>query len=160
MQYSKAKVTSSHLDQSTKGRKISAIVYLLPFCCLVFSTGILGCSHSTPLGISGLNLSNPGVTPTKISDLQHHQDAATTVYLEGQVYRRAPFLGSGAYQLQDASGTIWVITNQTLPNVGDRILLKGQVQFQGIPLGGQELGEVYVQQQQQLQRQAGQLVKE
>jgi hypothetical protein len=36
-------------------------------------------------------------------------------------------------------------------------LIQGQVQFQSIPVGGQDLGEVFVQEQQQLERRAGQL---
>ncbi|MCA1994065.1 MAG: hypothetical protein LDL41_18770 [Coleofasciculus sp. S288] len=104
----------------------------------------------------GLNISQLGVKVTQISELSRNPNAIATVYLQGQVSDRAPFLAAGAYQLEDATGTIWIITNQAVPEVGDQILLKGQVQFQSIPLGGQELGEVYVQEQEQLERRSGQ----
>jgi hypothetical protein len=65
-------------------------------------------------------------------------------------------LVAGAYKVQDATGAIWVLTNQTIPNVGDEVLIKGQLQFQSIPVAGQNLDEVYVQEEQQLQRKAGQ----
>jgi hypothetical protein len=48
------------------------------------------------------------------------------------------------------------MTSQSLPDVGDEVLIKGQLQFQSIPVGGQDLGEVYIQEEQQLQRKAGQ----
>lgn len=97
-----------------------------------------------------------GGNPTKISDIPQNPNVDTIVYLQGQVTNRAPLLGSGAYQLKDTTGTIWVFTNQTLPNVGDQVSIKGKVQFQSIPIGVQELGEVYVQQEQLLNRKAGQ----
>jgi uncharacterized protein YdeI (BOF family) len=93
---------------------------------------------------------------TKISDIPQNPNVDTIVYLQGQVTNRAPLLGSGAYQLKDTTGTIWVFTNQTLPNVGDQVSIKGKLQFQSIPIGVQELGEVYVQQEQLLNRKAGQ----
>lgn len=133
---------------------MSRIVYLLPLYCVVFGVGLVGCGHSGPLGISGFNLGNIGENPTKISDIPQNPNAEAIVYLQGQVTNRAPLLGSGAYKLKDATGTIWVIANQTIPNVGDVVLIKGKLQFQSIPIGGQELGEVYVQEEQVLNRKA------
>jgi len=136
----------------TGGRQHSKMFYFIP-CFLLFGVGIVSCSGS--LGIGGINISQFGVNVTKISDLKESKEGM--VYLQGQVANRAPFLEAGAYKLQDATGAIWVITNQTVPNVGDEVLIKGQLQFQSIPVSGQELGEVYVQQEQQLERKAGQL---
>ncbi|HAA33486.1 MAG TPA: hypothetical protein DCE56_44400 [Cyanobacteria bacterium UBA8553] len=115
---------------------------------VLFSAGLISCSNSGFLGIGG--------NVTKIGNIQQKQNNANgTVYIQGEVITRAPFLDNGAYKLKDASGTIWVIANQTLPNVGDEVLIKGQLQFQSIPVGGLELGEVYVQQEQQLKRKEG-----
>lgn len=131
------------------------IGYFLSLCYLLFGVGLAGCGNSAPVGIGGLNFLMPGEHLTKINEIKPKQNAAT-ITLQGQVVTRAPFLGSGAYKLEDATGTIWVITNQSLPNVGDEVLLKGEPQFQSIPVGGKDIGEVYVQEQQQLQRKAGQ----
>ncbi|MGB5961501.1 MAG: hypothetical protein WBG73_12625 [Coleofasciculaceae cyanobacterium] len=134
----------------TKGRQSSKIFYFLP-CFFLFGAGIVGCNGS-PLGIGGINLSQLGVNITKISDIKGNKQG--TVYLQGQVATRAPFLEAGAYELQDATGGIWVVTKQTVPNVGDQVVIKGQLQFQSVPVKGQELGEVFVQQEQELSRQA------
>ncbi len=137
----------------TGGRQQSKMFYFIP-CFFLFGVGIVSCSGS--LGVGGINISQFGVNVTKISDLKQSKEAK--VYLQGQVATRAPFLEAGAYKLQDATGTIWVITNQ-VPNVGDEVLIKGQLQFQSVLVNGQELGEVYLQQEEQLERKAGQLPK-
>ncbi|HEY9652200.1 MAG TPA: hypothetical protein V6C95_16170 [Coleofasciculaceae cyanobacterium] len=125
------------------------MVYLLLCYLLLLGGGLVGCSNSVPLGLSGLS-SSAGGNVTKIGTIQQNQNAAT-VYLQGRVINRAPFLTNGAYKLEDATGTIWVLTNQALPNIGDEVKIVGQVQFQSIPIGGQDLGEVYVQEQRQLE---------
>lgn len=129
------------------------MVYLVPVCCLFFGGGLVSCSR---FGLGGNNLGQWGKNVTKISDISQKKDGATTVYLQGKVAIRAPFLQAGAYKLQDATGAIWVLTNQTIPNVGDQVLIKGLLQFQTIPVSGQELGEVYVQEEQQLEHKVGQ----
>ena len=131
------------------------MVYLCPLYCLVFGVGLVGCSNLAQLGMGGFTLGSIGVNPTKISDISQNPNVDAIVYLQGQVINRAPLLGSGAYKLKDATGTIWVIANQSIPNVGDEVLIKGKLQFQSIPIGGQELGEVYVQEEQLLNRKAG-----
>lgn len=147
-QYRNPQSHVSCLSSSTGERQKSKVVYLLLFSFVLFGAGLVGCSTSGFLGIGG--------NVTKIGNIQQNQNNGnSTVYLQGEVTTRAPFLGSGAYKLKDASGTIWVIANQTLPNVGDQVLIKGQLQFQSIPVAGQELGEVYVQQEQQLKRKEG-----
>lgn len=157
MQSKKATSKSSPSSLSGRERQLSRRVYLFPLYCLVLGIGLVGCNHSDLFGLGGFNLGNMGVNPTKISDIPQNANVETIVYLQGQVTNRAPLLSSGAYQLKDTTGTIWVFTNQTLPNVGDQVLIKGKLQFQSIPIGVQELGEVYVQQDQLLNRKAGQL---
>ena len=159
MQYSKAKGNSSFRLPSRVCQKASALskmTYVLPVCFLLFGGGLVSCGNSASLGMGGINIGNLGGNVTKISDIQQNHNSAATVFLQGQVTTRAPFLAAGAYKLQDATGAIWVITNQPLPNVGDEVSLKGQLQFQSIPVSGQDLGEVYIQERQRLQQRAGQ----
>lgn len=93
--------------------------------------GLLGCSL----------LDN---STTDIADIQQNRNAYSTIYLKGVVEKSAPFLGSGAYELKDASGSIWVVRDRALPKQGDQITIKGKVEYQSIPIAGQELGEVYI----------------
>ena len=94
--------------------------------------GILGCDR---FGYTSL---------LEIDELEQ-QRLGSKVYLKGTVGDRATFLGSAAYQLKDKTGTIWVITEQSIPPLGTQILLKGQLKYKSIPVGEeQDVGEFYV----------------
>lgn len=125
--------------------------YFLPCCFLLFGGGLFGCADSNLLGIGGMKIGNLSVNVTTVSEIQENQKADGIIYLEGQVANQAPFLAAGAYELQDPTGSIWVITNRTLPKIDDEILIQGQLKFQSIPLAGQDLGEVYIQEQQRIE---------
>lgn len=108
--------------------------------------GLLGCGQLTT------SFAFPGLASvTSIEQLQQ-QPNQRTVYLQGKVGDRAPFVGSGAYQLQDSTGTVWVFSEQSLPQPGTEIRIKGQLNYASIPVGEQDLGEVYVIQLQQLEQ--------
>lgn len=113
-----------------------------------------GLSSCGSLPQSSLNVINPelGVKVTNIRDLKPQQNNGAIVHLTGKVAKQVPLLERRVYQLQDSTGTIWVLTNQTTPQPGDRVLIKTQVRYQSIPLAGKEFGEVYVEEQEQLDR--------
>ena len=110
------------------------------FALLVGS--LIGC---TP--INYLGLAQPSIT--SIGELSPQTSTETTseeaiIYLEGKVVDNAPFMGSGSYQLQDATGTVWVVTNGPLPQTGETVQITGKVTYQAIPIGGQDMGELYI----------------
>ncbi|WP_341733915.1 DNA-binding protein [Microcoleus sp. EPA2] len=115
---------------------------------LAIASGLLSCAN-----LPGSKF-NFGFNVSKISDIQQKRQVDTEVYLQGKVENRAPFVGNAAYQLQDASGSIWVLTKQALPQLGDEIMLKGQVRYKSIKLKGfaEDLGEVYIEEVELLQR--------
>ena len=128
-------------------------VWVQRFCTgslsLVLASGFFSCGN---LPMSQLNL---GFNVASIGDIQKKRQVDGEVYLRGKVENRAPFVGNAAYQLQDGTGTIWVLTNQALPQLGDEVLLKGEVRYKSITLkelAGKDLGEVYVEELEQLKR--------
>ena len=128
-------------------------VWFQRFCTgslsLVLASGFFSCGN---LPMSQLNL---GFNVASIGDIQKKRQVDGEVYLRGKVENRAPFVGNAAYQLQDGTGTIWVLTNQALPQLGDEVLLKGEVRYKSITLkelAGKDLGEVYVEEMEQLKR--------
>ncbi|MEQ9485377.1 hypothetical protein [Coleofasciculus sp. F4-SAH-05] len=125
--------------------------YLLPMCALLFGGGLVSCSNVPLLGTPNGTGSAYTVDVTAIREIQSAQTSQQVVYLQGQVISQAPFLNSGAYQLEDTTGKIWVVSNQELPKVGDRVVIRGQVQFQSIPISGQEMGEVYLQETEKIE---------
>jgi hypothetical protein len=122
--------------------------YLVPF--YFFLVGGLLCVSLVQFAISSINLIS-GVNVIHIRDINPEQDKNTTVYLQGKVAHRVPLLELQMYQLQDASGRIWVLTDQKDLQLNDKVLIKGNVRYQSIPLVGKDFGEVYVQEQQQLE---------
>ena len=128
-------------------------VWVQRFCTgslsLVLASGFFSCGN---LPLSQLNL---GFNVASISEIQQKRQVDSEVYIRGKVENRAPFVGNAAYQLQDGTGTIWVLTNQALPQLGDEVLLKGEVRYKSITLkelAGKDLGEVYVEEMEQLKR--------
>ncbi|HAC63566.1 MAG TPA: DNA-binding protein [Cyanothece sp. UBA12306] len=109
--------------------------------------GVIGC---TP--VNYLGLAQPPVTPIR-ELLEDEKTEDEAIYLQGTVVDRAPFMDNGSYQLQDETGTVWVLTNGVLPQTGDQIMIKGQIQYQAIDLGGQDLGELYIVEVEQLDNQ-------
>lgn len=71
----------------------------------------------------------------------------STVKLEGMVIDRVPLLNAEVYQLQDETGKIWILTPYSNQEPGERLLVKGKVRFESIPIAGQELGEAYIEEQ-------------
>lgn len=141
-------------QQKAKGSYLNAKkFYLLPFYFLLLG-GLFSCKNLAESGFSVPPTGNVAVT--KVGELKDKRKANSTIYLKGKVGNQAPFLDSAAYELQDTSGSIWVVTKKAIPAKGDQVLIKGKVQYQNLPLifaaGGKEIGEVYVQEQEQLER--------
>lgn len=112
--------------------------------------GLLGCGKLPQSGMNAINF-RPGVDVTNIRDIKPRDNEAT-LYLQGKVASQVPLLERRVYQLQDLTGTIWVSTNQSDLWPGDRVLVKGKLRYQSIPLAGKDFGEFYVEEQQQLER--------
>ncbi|MFB8798795.1 MAG: DNA-binding protein [Microcoleus sp.] len=116
---------------------------------LIFASALFSCGNSP---MSQLNL---GLNVASIGEVQQKRQVDAEVYLRGKVENRAPFVGNAAYQLQDDTGSIWILTKQVLPQLGDEVLLKGAVRYKTIKLkdlAGKDLGEVYVEEIEQLKR--------
>lgn len=91
----------------------------------------------------------------EIGSLQEKNKVGSKVYVEGTIESHAPFLGAGAYQLQDATGKIWVFTTEPLPPLKQTLLLRGRVEYESIQLPqmqGKDLGEVYIEELERLDK--------
>ncbi len=118
---------------------------------LFLTVGLLSCGGLPPSTMNNINLSL-GVKVVNIRDLKPEQDNEARVYLRGKVIRQVPLVGWRAYQLQDGTGNIWVLTKNTDLQLQEQVLIGGKVHYQSIPIAGTDFGEVYVEEQQQLER--------
>lgn len=121
--------------------------YFAPFYFFLVSG--LFCVSLVHFGLSSIDFMS-GTNIINIRDIDP-KDNNATVYIQGKVAHRVPLLDLQVYQLQDASGKIWVLTEQKDLQLADKVLIKGNVRYQSIPLVGKDFGEVYVREQQQLE---------
>ncbi|MBD2692259.1 hypothetical protein [Anabaena catenula] len=126
--------------------KISSLrfCYLVLACLLVFE--LYGCSNSRN---SGTNTSNLilSANATPIREIKPAPKNQATVYIQGKVEKEAPLIKQKAYQINDSTGKIWVLTHQNNLQVGQQVIFKGKVRYQSIPLAGKEYGEVYLEEE-------------
>lgn len=118
--------------------------YLIFFNLLLVS-GLSGCD-SLAQASNAINF-GLGNSVVSISDAKSSQKQGI-VRLQGQVAEIVPLMEPWqAYQLQDASGTVWVITSQPGLRKADNVSITGNLRYQSIPLDRQELGDFYVEEQ-------------
>jgi len=85
-----------------------------------------------------------GVNVTPISELTNTREN-TEVILHGTAIDLVPFLDSGAYQLQDETGTVWVVSPTDLPTSGESLQITGILVDRSIPINGVDYGEIYIE---------------
>ena len=126
---------------------------------LLVLVSILGCSAVGESGspLSELNMPRPiARLVSKITPIEeiHNQSAPLDhpVYLRGRVRQSIPLLNGWIYQLQDDTGSIWVVTQISAPTAGEEILIKGLAHYESVLVEGEDLGEHYIEEQEQIQR--------
>jgi len=87
-------------------RRTAAVAAALALCM-----GLMGCRETT--------ISRILAEPNRYHDSE--------VGLRGEVIKSASVLGTGAYQLDDGTGTIWVVSSKGVPRQGARVAVKGRV---------------------------------
>jgi hypothetical protein len=94
---------------------------------------------------------SPLVTVQSVQQQPQRNWLTQTVKLRGQVGSLAPLLKGQVYELQDATGKIWVLSPNRQLRSGQQILIQGRVRYESIDVAGQDFGEVYIEEQQQLE---------
>ncbi|MBE8992355.1 hypothetical protein [Nostoc sp. LEGE 12450] len=138
MQQTRNLSLSFFLGHSTVSYRLGLIFLLV--------VGLCSCGSLTPSGLNGINF-QIGSNVTPIREIKPKQDNQATVYIQGQVEKQAPLMKQWAYQINDSTGKIWVVTNQKNLAKGAQVVIKGKIRYQSIPLGGKELGEVYLEEE-------------
>lgn len=112
---------------------------------LMVLVGLMGCSQasnfSTPMNLS--LMAQPSVTD--IGEILQQPRSEQQVSLQGRVTKQVPLLDAQVYELEDASGKILVLTQDQMPALGTELTIEGRLLFKSIPIEGQELGSVYVE---------------
>jgi hypothetical protein len=56
-----------------------------------------------------------------------HRYADRDVGIEGNVVRSYSVLGKGAYEVDDGTGKLWVVSDKGVPRTGTRVAVKGKI---------------------------------
>jgi hypothetical protein len=115
--------------------------------CTVADTGPSTSSNAeAPLPTVNLpSLRLPGQS-TAIDSLSADQ-AEKKVSISGNVTERVATLDGWLYRLQDSTGSLWVVTNQSDPVVGEMATVSGVVKYEAIVVDEIDAGEIYLQEQ-------------
>jgi hypothetical protein len=113
---------------------------------LFLAAGVCSCSSLRMPSLKASNLSF-GSNVTPIREIKPQQGKQTTVYVEGKVEKRVPLVKQWAYQINDYTDTIWVVTNQSNLKEGERVVIKAKILYKSIPLAGKEFGEIYLEEE-------------
>lgn len=81
---------------------------------------------------------NSHQNPFSIEEITNKKEGKN-IYVAGEVIRTIPLVKNGAYQLQDNTGNVWILTTATLPSMEAKISVKGKVQYQELPFSEKEL---------------------
>ncbi|MDX2271615.1 MAG: hypothetical protein NW237_06645 [Cyanobacteriota bacterium] len=103
------------------------IVLLL--LCVVLGIGSVGCAPLARLGL--------GVT--EISTVVNNPANYPQVTIRGKVVNQIGIFGQGAYELQDDSGSIWVITTTGIPAIDSTVTVQGKAS-EGLAIAGRNVG--------------------
>ena len=127
---------------------------------LLVIVGILGCSAVGETSSPLLELKMPQPIARIISRITPIKDIHTqsappdhSLYLRGRVQQSVPLLNGWIYQLQDDTGKIWVVTENSAPATGEEILIRGLARYEPILVAEEDLGEHYIEEQEQIQTQ-------
>lgn len=88
----------------------------------------------------------PQITIAQVSK----RKVGKTVYITGKVAHLAPFIDNAAYQIEDSTGRIWVVTQKKAPALGQIITIEGKIEYQSLPFAERELGDFYLIELEQL----------
>ncbi len=140
--------------RSTQITKIQFIAVLM--------LGLISCSNSTPAtpvtnskqpeqpknspAVNAPSSPAPSSPAPKIGELQK-APRQSVVSLRGKVGQQATIVGGTVYELQDPSGSIWVLSRQAAPKPGEEVSIRGILRYESIPLNGKEQGSLYVEQE-------------
>lgn len=108
----------------------------------------IGCSASPNLPAASNNVITAlqSGDRVKIRDVGSKRDRV--VQVEGKIKAQAPLIGGQrAYEVQDDTGSVWVVTTQAVPQTGSQVTVQGTVKLQKIDLAGQDQSTVYIEQQ-------------
>lgn len=113
--------------------------------CLCLST--IGCSASPNLPAASNNVIAVLEPGEQVKANQVAQKRDRRVQVQGKIKAQAPlFGGKRAYEVQDETRSVWVVSDRALPATGSQVTVHGTVKLQKIDMAGKDQSTVYIEQ--------------
>ena len=103
----------------------------LQYLCVAALVGfvVLGCGP----------IERASVSITPIATVLEQPDSENTVHVRGTVTNRIAILGNGLYEVEDDTGSVWVLTEKDVPALNSTVTVRGT--SEGVmQLGGRHFG--------------------
>ena len=124
------------------GLGLSIVIVGLSGCSAADVSGPDAPAAEMPVRLPTVRLSSRPATA--IDSLSENQ-VDKTVSVSGEVVQRAALLEGWMYQVQDETGSLWVLTNRSAPEVGEMATVEGSIRYEPIVVGEIDAGEVYLE---------------
>ena len=109
---------------------------------------IAGCSASPNLPAASNNVISMLESGEKVKIKEVGSKRNRVVQVQGRINAQAPLMGGQrAYEVQDETGSVWVVTSRAVPATGSQVTIQGKVRLEKIDLAGQDQSAVYIEQQ-------------
>lgn len=106
----------------------------------------IGCQHSPNLPVVSTNVFTQAGDQVKIREVQSSKPDRL-VRVQGKIKAQVALAGGQrAYEVQDETASVWVVTGEKLPATGSEVGIQGKVRSQKIDIGGQDQSTVYLEQ--------------
>ena len=109
--------------------------------------GTAGGNESNPevaMRLPSIRLANLSVTSI---DALSQDKADKKVAVGGKVVQRSALLDGWLYQVRDDSGSLWILTDDTAPQINEAVVVEGLVRYEPIVVGEIDASDVYLEEQ-------------
>ncbi len=109
----------------------------LSLLSLSFFFVITGCSNLIKFGLASPKF-------IEIGEVKNQNYSGKIIKVEGTVQKVIPLLDLKGFEIKDQTDSIWVVTQDNIPRVGDRISIGGKLKYKEIVIGEEKFNEFYL----------------
>ncbi|MEM7795256.1 MAG: hypothetical protein AAF579_12515 [Cyanobacteria bacterium P01_C01_bin.118] len=112
---------------------------------LSLSTLGVACQAPSSNGTPVISLARSTV---EIESLRRPERVERSMPLSGSVVQRLAVVDGWLYQVDDGTGQLWIVSEQSAPVVGAQVYVKGVLRYEPIVIDGIDLGDYYLEENQ------------
>ena len=83
--------------------------------------------------------------PAIAIDSLTNEQVDDNIIVSGEVAQKAATLNGWIYQLQDETGSLWILTDRDAPEIGEVVTVEGSVRYEPIVVDSIDASEFYIE---------------